>query len=314
LGVYIIRRLILSLVVIWIVTILSFLLVHIMPGDPAAIMLGAEASQEQIDTLRHELLLDQPVVVQYGRWIGNVITGNFGKSLKYQENVGKLIAERLPITIYLSLLALVLSVIIGVGAGIICAVRRGSILDSVITILANTGISLPVFWLGILGIYLFGLKLGWLPIQGYTSPVDDFWLSLRKIIMPVICLAIPSIAILARQTRSSMLEVVRQDYIKTAWAKGLSERVIVINHALKNSLIPIVTLLGLQLRLVVSGSVVVETVFNIPGMGRLLVSATFAKDFITVQAITLVIGIVVLLSNLIVDISYGWLDPRIRYD
>jgi peptide/nickel transport system permease protein len=285
-----------------------------MPGDPAAIMLGAEASQEQIDTLRHELLLDQPVVVQYGRWIGNVITGNFGKSLKYQENVGKLIAERLPITIYLSLLALVLSVIIGVGAGIICAVRRGSILDSVITILANTGISLPVFWLGILGIYLFGLKLGWLPIQGYTSPVDDFWLSLRKIIMPVICLAIPSIAILARQTRSSMLEVVRQDYIKTAWAKGLSERVIVINHALKNSLIPIVTLLGLQLRLVVSGSVVVETVFNIPGMGRLLVSATFAKDFITVQAITLVIGIVVLLSNLIVDISYGWLDPRIRYD
>jgi peptide/nickel transport system permease protein len=210
--------------------------------------------------------------------------------------------------------ALVLSVVIGIGAGIICAVRRGSILDSVITILANTGISLPVFWLGILGIYLFGLKLGWLPIQGYTSPLDDFWLSLRKIIMPVICLAIPSIAMLARQTRSSMLEVVRQDYIKTAWAKGLAERVIVINHALKNSLIPIVTLLGLQLRLVVSGSVVVETVFNIPGMGRLLVNATFAKDFITVQAITLVIGIVVLLSNLIVDISYGWLDPRIRFD
>ncbi len=313
-GAYIIRRLILSLVVIWIVTILSFLLVHIMPGDPAAIMLGAEASQEQIDTLRHELLLDQPVVVQYGHWLGNVITGNFGKSLKYQENVGNLIAQRLPITIYLSLLALVVSVVIGVGAGIICAVRRGSILDSVITILANAGISLPMFWLGILGIYLFGLKLGWLPIQGYVSPLDNFWLSLRKTIMPVICLAIPSIAILARQTRSSMLEVVRQDYIKTAWAKGLAERVIVINHALKNSLIPIVTLLGLQLRLVVSGSVVVETVFNIPGMGRLLVSATFAKDFITVQAITLVIGIVVLFSNLIVDISYGWLDPRIRFD
>ena len=313
-GAFIIRRLILSLVVIWIVTILSFLLVHIIPGDPAAIMLGAEASQEQIDTLRHELLLDQPLVVQYWHWLGNILTGNFGKSLKYQENVGKLIVERLPITIYLSLLALVLSVVIGIGAGIICAVRRGGILDSVITILANTGISLPMFWLGILGIYLFGLKLGWLPIQGYTSPLDDFWLSLRKTIMPVICLAIPSIAMLARQTRSSMLEVVRQDYIKTAWAKGLAERVIVIKHALKNALIPIVTLLGLQLRLVVSGSVVVETVFNIPGMGRLLVSATFAKDFITVQAITLVIGIVVLLSNLIVDISYGWLDPRIRFD
>jgi peptide/nickel transport system permease protein len=313
-SVYIIRRLILSLVVIWIVTILSFLLVHIMAGDPAAIMLGAEASQEQIDNLRHELLLDQPLILQYGHWLKNVITGNFGKSLKYQENVADLIAQRLPITIYLSLLALVISIVIGIAAGIFCAVRRGSILDSAITILVNTGISLPIFWLGILGIYLFGLKLGWLPIQGYTSPLTDFGLSLRKTIMPVICLAIPSIAVLARQTRSSMLEVVRQDYIKTAWSKGLTERVIVIKHALKNALIPIVTLIGLQLRIVVSGSIVVETVFNIPGMGRLLVTATFAKDFISVQAITLVIGIVVLLSNLIVDISYGWLDPRIRFD
>jgi peptide/nickel transport system permease protein len=304
----------LSLVVIWIVTILSFLLVHIMPGDPASIMLGSEASQEQIDELRHELFLDQPLVLQYGHWLGNVVQGKFGTSLKYREDVGGLIAQRLPITIYLSLLALLLSIVIGIGAGVICAVRRGGILDSVITVLANGGISLPMFWLGILGIYLFGLKLGWLPIQGYTSPLDDFGLSVRKTIMPLICLAVPSIAILARQTRSSMLEVTRQDYIKTAWSKGLSERVIVINHALKNALIPIVTLLGLQLRLVVSGSVVVETVFNIPGMGRLLVTATFSKDFITVQAITLVIGIVVLLSNLIVDISYGWLDPRIRYD
>jgi peptide/nickel transport system permease protein len=313
-SVYIIRRLLFSLVVIWIVTILSFLLVHIMTGDPAAIMLGAEASQEQIDSLRHELFLDQPLILQYGHWLKNAITGDFGKSLKYQEDIAGLIAQRLPITIYLSLLALVISIVIGLTAGIYCAVRRGSVLDSIITILVNTGISLPTFWLGIIGIYLFGLKLGWLPIQGYTSPLTDFGLSLRKTIMPVICLAIPSIAVLARQTRSSMLEVVRQDYIKTAWSKGLTERVIVIKHALKNALIPIVTLIGLQLRIVVSGSIVVETVFNIPGMGRLLVTATFAKDFISVQAITLVIGIVVLLSNLIVDISYGWLDPRIRFD
>lgn len=313
-SVYIIRRLIFSLVVIWIVTILSFLLVHIMTGDPAAIMLGAEASQEQIDTLRHELFLDQPLILQYGHWLKNAITGDFGKSFKYQEDIADLIAQRLPITIYLSLLALVISIVIGLTAGIYCAVRRGSVLDSIITILVNTGISLPTFWLGIIGIYLFGLKLGWLPIQGYTSPLADFGLSLRKTIMPVICLAIPSIAVLARQTRSSMLEVVRQDYIKTAWSKGLTERVIVIKHALKNALIPIVTLIGLQLRIVVSGSIVVETVFNIPGMGRLLVTATFAKDFISVQAITLVIAIVVLLSNLIVDISYGWLDPRIRFD
>ena len=311
---YIIRRLIFSLVVIWIVTILSFLLVHIMAGDPAAIMLGAEASQEQIDALRHELFLDQPLISQYGHWLKNILTGDLGTSLKYQDRVSVLIAQRLPITLYLSLLALVISIVIGIAAGIYCAVRRGSVLDSTITILVNTGISLPTFLLGIIGIYLFGLKLGWLPIQGYTSPLTDFGLSLRKTIMPVICLAIPSIAVLARQTRSSMLEVVRQDYIKTAWSKGLAERVIVIKHALKNALIPIVTLIGLQLRIVVSGSIVVETVFNIPGMGRLLVTATFAKDFISVQAITLVIGIVVLLSNLIVDISYGWLDPRIRFD
>jgi peptide/nickel transport system permease protein len=314
LGAYILRRLLLSLIVIWLVTILSFTLIHIMPGDPAAIMLGPEASQTQIDTLRHELFLDQPVVAQYWHWLSNAVRGNFGKSLKYLEPVSDLIAQRLPITITLSLIALLFSVIIGIGAGIICAIRRGSILDSIITILANLGISIPIFWLGILGIYFIGLGLGWLPISGYTSPTVDFWLFFRKSIMPVFCLAIPPVAVLARQTRSSMLEVVRQDYIRTAWSKGLTERVIVTKHALKNALIPVVTILGLQLRLVVGGSVLVETIFNIPGMGRLLVDATLNKDFVTVQAVTLVIALVVLVSNLLVDISYGWLDPRIRYD
>jgi peptide/nickel transport system permease protein len=313
-GAYILRRILLSLVVIWLVTILSFMLIHIMPGDPAAIMLGPEASQIQIDTLRHELFLDQPLVVQYWHWLSNAVMGNLGKSLKYLEPVSDLIAQRLPITITLSLIALLISVIIGIGAGIICAIRRGSILDSTITVLANLGISIPIFWLGILGIYFIGLGLGWLPISGYTSPTVDFWLFFRKSIMPVFCLAIPPISVLARQTRSSMLEVVRQDYIRTAWSKGLTERVIVIKHALKNALIPVVTILGLQLRLVVGGSVLVETIFNIPGMGRLLVDATLNKDFVTVQAVTLVIALVVLISNLFVDISYGWLDPRIRYD
>lgn len=311
---FIIRRLFLSLVVIWLVTILSFTIMRITPGDPAAIMLGAEASQEQIDELRHELYLDQPLTSQYWHWISGVATGDLGKSLKYQESVAKTISERIPITLSLSILALIISVVVGVSAGIICAVRRGGIVDSIVTLLTNLGIAVPTFWLGILGIYFFGLKLGWLPIQGYVSPFDNFGLSIQKAVMPVICLAIPSIAVLARQTRSSMLEVLRQDYIRTAWSKGMAERVIVFNHALKNALIPIVTLLGLQLRLVVGGSVVVETVFNIPGMGRLIVDATFAKDFVTVQAVTLIIAIVVLFANLIVDISYGWLDPRIRYN
>lgn len=312
-GTFIIRRLILSLIVIILVTMLSFSLILIVPGDPAALMLGSDATPEQIEKLRHDLYLDRPIPQQYYHWLSNTVQGDLGRSLKYNDKVSDLIAQRLPITLNLSVVALILSVILGVGAGVICAVRRGGVLDSIITVLANLGVAVPIFWLGILGIYFFGLKLGWLPIQGYTSPFDDFWLSIRKSIMPVICLAVPSIAVLARQTRSSMLEVVRQDYIRTAWSKGLKEQVIVFRHALKNALIPIVTLLGLQVRLVVGGSVVVETVFNIPGMGRLMVQGTFAKDYITVQGVTLVIAIVVLFSNLIVDVSYGWLDPRIRY-
>jgi peptide/nickel transport system permease protein len=310
---YIVRRLLLSVVVLFLVTVLSFAIIQIIPGDPAALMLGSEASREQIADLRHDLYLDRPVVVQYWHWVSHAVTGDLGKSLKYQESVTKIIAERIPVTLNLTILSLILSVILGIGAGIICAVRRGSALDAIVTVLANLGIAVPTFWLGILGIYFFGLKLGWLPIQGYISPFEDFWLSIRKDIMPVICLAIPSIAVLARQTRSSMLDVIRQDYIRTAWSKGLKERAIIMTHALKNALIPIITLLGLQLRLVVGGSVVVETVFNIAGMGRLIVSSTFARDFVTIQAVTLIIAIVVLFANLIVDISYGWLDPRIRY-
>jgi peptide/nickel transport system permease protein len=222
-------------------------------------------------------------------------------------------AARLPITIYLSFLSLILSATIGIVAGIICAIRRGGIIDSLITLFANAGMAIPIFWLGILGIYLFGLHLGWLPIQGYTSPFDDFWLSTKKAVMPVICLAIPAVAMLARQTRSSMLEVVRQDYVRTAWSKGLKERTVVLKHALKNALIPVVTLLGIELRTMVGGAVLVETVFNIPGMGRLMTTAVINKDFIIVQACTLVVAVVVLLANLIVDFSYGWIDPRIRY-
>ncbi|HSW58993.1 MAG TPA: ABC transporter permease [Dehalococcoidales bacterium] len=310
---YIVRRLLLSVVVLFLVTILSFAIIQIIPGDPAAMMLGTEASPEQIADLRHELYLDRPVVVQYWYWVSHAVQGDLGKSLKYQESITKVIAERMPVTLNLTIMSLLLSVVLGIAAGIICAVRRGSTVDSIVTVLANLGIAVPTFWLGILGIYFFGLKMGWLPIQGYVSPFEDFWLSVRKCIMPVICMAIPSIAVLARQTRSSMLDVIRQDYIRTAWSKGLKERSIILNHALKNALIPIVTLLGLQLRLVVGGSVVVETVFNIAGMGRLIVSSTFSRDFVAIQAVTLIIAIVVLFANLLVDISYGWLDPRIRY-
>jgi peptide/nickel transport system permease protein len=312
-GAYIIRRLLMSILVLLVITIMVFFLLHIMPGDPATIMLGVDASREQIDALRKELWLDRPVLMQYVHWLSNALHGDFGKSVSFREDAAGIIANRLPVTLHLSILSLIISTFIGIAAGIVCAIRRGGFSDSVITLLANIGIAIPIFWLGILGIYSLGLHLGWLPIQGYTSPFDNLWLSIKKSIMPVICLGIPAVAVLTRQTRSSMLEVVRQDYIRTAWSKGLLERRVVLKHALKNALIPVITILGIQLRTLVGGSVLVEKVFNIPGMGRLMVDSVINKDFIIVQACILIIAAVVLLANLLVDISYGWLDPRIRY-
>jgi peptide/nickel transport system permease protein len=311
---FIIRRLIQTLAVLLIVTMVSFLLLHLTPGDPAAAMLGTDASVEQIKALQHQLWLDRPVAIQYVHWLSNALHGDLGISIMYRDPMIDMFAARLPITLYLSAIALVLSTLLGIAAGIICAIRRGGILDQLVSLSANVGMAIPVFWLGILGVYVLGYQLGWLPIQGWTSPLDGFIESLKCTIMPVILLAIPGVAVLARQTRSSMLEVVHQDYIRTAFAKGLTEKIVILRHALKNALIPVVTLLGLQVRILVGGSVLVETVFNIPGMGRLLVAGALNKDFLIVQGGVLLIGALVCLVNLLVDISYGWLDPRFRYE
>ena len=313
-GAFIVRRLLQMLIVLFLLTIISFMLMQLIPGDPARTYLGYEATQEQIDNLRTKLWLDRPIIVQYGHWLDNLAHGNLGRSMMYHMPVVDLIAVRLPVTLQISVLAIILSTFFGILSGIICAVRRGTLLDSGITLFANIGISIPIFWLGILGIFTLGLKLGWLPIQGYTSPFDDFWLSTRQLTMPVICLAVTSLAGIARQTRSSMLEVIRQDYIRSAWAKGLGERVIVMRHTVRNGLIPVVTFLGIQIRNLIGGAVLVETVFNISGMGRLIVSSAFNKDFIVIQACVLITGIMVSLVNLAVDISYAYIDPRIRYE
>jgi peptide/nickel transport system permease protein len=304
-----------AVIVLFIVSLVVFSFIHIMPGDPVLFMLGTQAhSQEVIDALRKELWLDRPLAVQYGHWLSNCFQGDFGKSIVYNEEVTSILARRLPITLHIGLLSFILANLLGILAGIICAVRRGTILDSVISIISNIWLAIPSFWLGILGIYLFSLKLGLLPVQGYTSPFSDFWLNTRQVIMPVFCLAIVAVAAIARQTRSAMLEVIRQDYIRTAWAKGFTERKIITKHVLKNSLIPVATLSGWQLGVLIGGTVLIETVFNIPGMGRLIASSVMSRDFIVVQACALVIGISVVLINLAVDIFYGWLDPRIRYD
>jgi len=312
--IFIIRRLIQTVIVLILVSFIAFSLLHLIPGDPVVTMLGAEATQAHIDALRSELGLDRPLIVQYLRWLTHVLQGNFGKSIIYRESVTALIATRLPVTFHLGLIALVLSTCISIPAGVISAVRRGRFLDSLITLSANIGMAVPIFWLGILGIYLFALKLGWLPVQGYASPFDHFWLNTKQIIMPALCLAVVPLASLTRQTRSSMLEVIRQDYIRTARSKGLKQRAIITGHALKNAIIPVVTLLGIQLRNLVGGSVLVETVFNISGIGRLMVRAVFDKDYLIVQGCIMMIAVVVALANLAVDISYGYFDPRIRYE
>jgi peptide/nickel transport system permease protein len=316
---YIIRRLLMAIVTLWIVTMVIFLVIRLLPGDPLIIYLGQSVqsgnmSVQELEHLRIEYGLDKPIPIQYINWISGIFHGDLGTSINYREHVGRLLLERFPITLHLAILALGIGVSLGILLGIASAIRRGTWIDLLATSIANIGITIPVFWLGLLLMYAFGLKLGWLPIAGYTSPLDNFWLSTRQVIMPVICLSITSLAIITRQMRSSMLEVITRDYVRTAWAKGLQERTIIIRHVLKNSLIPIITLVGISIGLIISGSFVVETVFAIPGVGRLMVGSIFAQDYVVIQSGTLVIASIILIVNLLVDISYGWLDPRIRYN
>lgn len=315
---YIIRRLLIGLITILLITLIVFLVMRLLPGDPLILYLSAgemgQMTSDQIQEMRHKFGLDKNLLLQYVDWIGNVLNGDLGLSIFYDTPVGSLIKERIPITMHLGISAFLLGNSLGIFFGVVCALRRGKWMDTIITFLANIGITIPAFLAGILLIYLLSLQLKWLPTGGYTSPFKDFWLSTKQMIMPIFCMSLFTIAAQCRQTRSSMLEVIKQDYIRTAWAKGLGELIIIIRHAIKNALIPVITVMGLQVSVIFGGSVLIETVFNIPGLGRLMASSVLQQDFMVVQAIVLLIGIVVVLANLIVDISYGWLDPRIRFD
>jgi peptide/nickel transport system permease protein len=314
---YIVKRLLESLVVVILVSVIVFAGMRLLPGDPLLLLFNPNQiesfSDEQLAQIRHDSGLDKPMAVQYAVWVGNIFHGDLGKSILYKTSVSKDIAQRMPLTAHIGILAFIIGVIIGIPLGVVSAVKRGTWVDTLVTTLANLGITVPTFWLGIMMIYLFAITLHWLPVMGYTSPFVDLWKGTKQLLMPVFCLAIFPIAGNARQARSSMLEVLRQDYIRTAWSKGLKERAVIMRHALKNSLIPIVTLAGMGISGIVGGSVLIEQVFNIPGMGRLAVDSLFTHDYAYVQGITLIITIVVVLANLLVDISYGWLDPRIRY-
>jgi len=314
----IIRRLIESLMVVFLVTIMVFFAMRFLPGDPVLVYVSQNevnsATPEQIEKIRREFGLDKPTVVQYINWLGDICRGNLGRSVIHRTSVNEEIGRALPKTVYLGSAAFILSIILGIPLGIVAAIRRGKWVDALSTLVANLGVTAPIFWVGIILILIFGYYLRWLPIQGWVPPTEHFGRSLLHILMPVICLTVYPMASVARQTRSAMLEVTRQDYIRTAWAKGLNERQVIMKHAIRNAMIPVITLIGMNIRQIFGGAVLIETVFSIYGMGKLSVDALFSSDYAIVQGVILVVAVVVVLSSLIVDLSYGWIDPRIRYD
>jgi len=315
---YIIRRILHALLVVLIVSLLVFYLMRLLPGDPILMYVTsgdlANISLEEIEHIKQKLGMDKPLLIQYFNWLFKAVQGDLGKSILHGYDVMEEILARLPVTLYLGLIAFVIGCIAGPFLGVISAVRRGKWLDTLVTITANAGITAPPFWIGIIMIYVFSLYLGLLPVYGYTSPLEDLWMNLRQSIMPVLVLATFPVASAARQTRSSVIEVLQQDYIRTAWAKGLSERTIIFRHVLKNALMPVVTLQGMLLRNIIGGSVIIETVFVIPGMGKLVVDGMLSQDYSVVQGVVMVVALTVVISNLVVDILYGWLDPRIQYE
>lgn len=314
---FIIRRLGQSVIVLLLVSIIVFLAMRILPGDPVLLIVteaeAGEYSEQQMAELRHEFGLDKPLAVQYIDWMGGILTrGDFGLSIYTRTPVMDEILRALPITFEIGILAITLGATAGISAGIISAVRRGTWIDQLVVTLSNLGITIPIFWLGLILMLVFGLHLGWLPVMGYTYPSEDLGMHVKQLVMPVFCLSIYPMAAVARQTRSSMLEVLHQDYVRTAWAKGLKESVIIFKHALRNGLIPVITTIGLSVPATVGGSVVIETVFVVPGMGRLTMGAVQSQDYAYVQGITLIIVTAVVLINLLVELAYGWADPRIR--
>jgi len=314
---YIIRRLLLLVPIMLGVSFLTFAMFRIIPGDAAVLQCGFGCTPEVVEELRHDLGLDRPWYVQYGDWVWGVAQGDFGESITESGlSVTTDLKRRLPITGEILIMSIILSVVLGVPPGVLSAIRPGTPLDFIARVVSVLGLSIPNFWLGIL-VITFGLSwFGWTPPQfgrGYVPFFDDPWVNLQQFFFPSLVLAVGIAAGIMRLTRSSMLEVLRNDYIRTAWSKGLRERTVVIRHALKNALIPVVTVLGLSIGALIGGAVLVETVFALNGVGFWVVSSVIRRDIFVVMSLTLIFAITYVLANLIVDLLYAWLDPRIRY-
>ena len=315
---YIIRRILLALLVIVLVSFSVFVLVRLLPGDPIEMKLSqnmmVEMTPEMLEAARDAAGLNRPVLVQYADWLGGLVRGDFGMSILHYYDIGSELGSRVVVSLLIGVPAFILALIIGPLLGVISAIRRGKAIDTIVTTLANIGITAPMFLVGILLMFVFGIRLNWLPNFGYTLPWVDFGRSIRQSIMPVFVTALAPIAMAARQSRASVLETLGVDYIRTAWAKGLNERKVVIRHVMKNSMLPVVTMMGTMFRILIGNAVIVETVFLIPGMGNLLVSSVLAHDYPVVQAVIVVMTIIVVISSLVVDLIQGWLDPRIQYE
>jgi peptide/nickel transport system permease protein len=310
---YIAKRLLATIPVMAVVAIFVFAMLRMTPGDPASIIAGAAATTQDVDAIRARLGLDRPLLAQFFVWIGNMATGDFGESFFFKKQVAELVADRIEPTLMLSLTTMILSIVIAVPLGVIAAYRQGTWIDRIVMGFSVLGFSVPVFVIGYLLIYVFAIELNWLPVQGYQRLSEGVGGCLLRLILPSITLSVIYIALIARITRTSVLEVLGEDYIRTARAKGLNNYTVLMHHALRNAAVPIVTVIGIGIALLIGGVVVTESVFSIPGLGRLTVDAVLARDYPTVQAVILLFSFVYVLVNLLVDLAYTGLDPRIRY-
>jgi peptide/nickel transport system permease protein len=309
---FLVRRLLLTIPILFLVTIVAFSLIHMIPGDPARVILGQEATPEAYEALKKELGLDQPILIQYFSWLGKVLQGDLGVSITDRVPVSQLILERLPATVELTIGTFIVALIIAVPAGIFAAVRRQTWVDYTSSFVALGGMSIPSFWLAMMFIIYFTVENNWLPSSGYVPFSENPWLNIQSMILPVLATGIRESAVLMRMLRSSLLEVINMDFVRTARAKGLNEVRTTLGHALRNALIPVVTTSGLMVAGLLGGLVITETIFSIPGFGRLIVESVFKRDFVTVQGAILVSAILVVFVNLIVDLLYAVIDPRIK--
>lgn len=312
-GGYILRRVLSTLPVLAIVAVLVFLMLRLTPSDPAAIIAGDYASPEQIEGIRERLGLNEPILKQFIIWIGGVLQGDFGESFFYKKQVAELIGERLEPTLSLSVVTIILVILIAVPLGVIAAHNHGTWIDRFVMGFSVLGFSIPVFVVGYILIYIFAVTLDWLPVQGYQRIADGVGGWLLRLVLPAMTLSVVFIAFIARMTRTSVLEVLNEDYIRTARAKGQTEIKVLIRHALANAAVPILTIIGLTVAILIGGVVVTESVYTLPGLGLLTVDAVLARDYPTIQAVILLFSFAYVLINLLVDVAYTFLDPRIRY-